>query len=63
LLHHQARSQHGRLRTDEVAAGPAALALLNAAISDALATVMETKYHYNFWRPTMRVIASGPTPR
>jgi len=27
------------------------LALLNMAISDALVTVMETKYHYTFWRP------------
>jgi hypothetical protein len=28
-----------------------ALALLNVAISDALVSVMETKYHYVFWRP------------
>src|SRR5690606_39835545 len=28
-----------------------ALALLNMAISDALVSVMETKYHYRFWRP------------
>jgi hypothetical protein len=27
------------------------LALLNMAISDALVTVIETKYHYTFWRP------------
>jgi hypothetical protein len=27
------------------------LALLNIAISDGLVTVMETKYHYRFWRP------------
>ena len=27
------------------------LALLNMAIADALTTVMETKYHYAFWRP------------
>lgn len=27
------------------------LALLNMAISDALVTVMETKYQYTFWRP------------
>ena len=26
-------------------------ALLNIAISDGLVAVMETKYHYNFWRP------------
>jgi hypothetical protein len=28
-----------------------AFALLNMAISDALVSVMETKYHYTFWRP------------
>lgn len=28
-----------------------ALALLNVAIADALVSVMETKYHYVFWRP------------
>ena len=28
-----------------------ALALLNVAISDALVSVMETKYQYTFWRP------------
>jgi hypothetical protein len=28
-----------------------ALALVNVAISDAQATVFETKYHYHFWRP------------
>lgn len=27
------------------------LALLDMAISDAMVTVMETKYHYTFWRP------------
>ena len=32
-----------------------ALALLNMAISDALVTVMETKYHYTFWRPETAV--------
>jgi hypothetical protein len=28
-----------------------AFALMNMAINDALVTVMETKYHYPFWRP------------
>ena len=28
-----------------------AFALLNMAISDALVAVMDSKYHYNFWRP------------
>lgn len=34
-----------------------ALALLNMAISDAQATVFETKYHYNFWRPETAIRA------
>lgn len=36
-----------------------AFALLNMAISDALVTVMETKYHYAFWRPVTAVRAAG----
>jgi hypothetical protein len=34
-----------------------ALALMNMAISDALVTVMETKYHYRFWRPETAIPA------
>lgn len=34
-----------------------ALALLNMAISDAQASVFETKYHYNFWRPETAIRA------
>jgi hypothetical protein len=34
-----------------------ALALLNMAINDALVTVMETKYHYRFWRPETAIPA------
>ena len=34
-----------------------ALALLNVAISDALVSVMETKYHYVFWRPETAIPA------
>ena len=33
------------------------LALLNMAIADALTTVMETKYHYTFWRPETAIRA------
>lgn len=32
-------------------------ALLNMAVSDAQATVFETKYHYNFWRPETAIRA------
>jgi hypothetical protein len=34
-----------------------AFALINMAISDALVTVMETKYHYTFWRPATAIPA------
>jgi hypothetical protein len=34
-----------------------ALALVNMAISDAQATVFETKYHYHFWRPETAIRA------
>ncbi len=33
------------------------LALVNMAISDAQASVMETKYHYRFWRPETAIRA------
>jgi hypothetical protein len=39
-----------------------ALALVNMAISDAQATVFETKYRYNFWRPET-AIRAGDTDR
>ena len=34
-------------------------ALLNMALSDAAVAVMETKYHYNFWRPETAIPAGG----
>jgi hypothetical protein len=36
-----------------------ALALLNLAMSDGLATSIETKYHYTFWRPETAIRAGG----
>ena len=33
-----------------------AFALLNMAINDGLVAVMETKYHYSFWRPETAVV-------
>jgi membrane-associated phospholipid phosphatase len=35
------------------------LALLNMALSDGGVAVMETKYHYNFWRPETAIAAAG----
>ena len=40
-----------------LAAKARAFALLNMAISDALVAVMETKYHYNLWRPVTAIRA------
>jgi len=37
-------------------------ALLNMAQSDALVAVMDTKYHYNFWRPETAIVG-GATDR
>jgi hypothetical protein len=37
------------------------LALMNMAISDAAASVFETKYSYDFWRPETAIHASGNT--
>ncbi len=36
-----------------------AFALVNMAISDALVSVMETKYHYRFWRPWTAIQAAN----
>ena len=33
-------------------------AALNAAMSDAIATTLESKYHYNFWRPLTAIRAA-----
>jgi hypothetical protein len=35
------------------------LALLNMALSDAGVAVMDTKYHYNFWRPETSIVAGA----
>lgn len=35
------------------------LALLNAAISDGLVSVFESKYHYAFWRPETAIVRAG----
>jgi hypothetical protein len=35
-----------------------AFALLNMALSDAAVAVMDTKYHYNFWRPETAIPAA-----
>jgi hypothetical protein len=34
-------------------------ALLNMALSDALVAVMDTKYHYDFWRPETAIVGGA----
>ena len=46
-------SEHPGSLTDHARA----LALVNVAISDGLASSMETKYHYRFWRPETAIRA------
>jgi hypothetical protein len=52
----QVAVQQGRTMSENARA----LALIDMAISDALAAVFDTKYHYNFWRPET-AIRSGDT--
>lgn len=49
----QVAAEQGR----SMAESARALALVNMAISDAQASVFETKYHYNFWRPETAIRA------
>jgi len=46
-----AAQQAAAARRTSLSENARAFALLNMAISNALVSVMETKYHYNFWRP------------
>jgi hypothetical protein len=46
-----AASQVAAQQGSSISESARALALVNMAISDAQATVFETKYHYRFWRP------------
>jgi hypothetical protein len=50
----QLATAHGNL----LAENARAFALINMAISDALVTVMETKYFYEFWRPETAIRAA-----
>ena len=51
----QVAVQQGRSMSESARA----LALVNMAISDAQATVFETKYFYNFWRPETAIRAGN----
>ena len=50
-LWNQAARQVSEVQGKSLSENAHAFALLNMAISDGLVSVMETKYHYVFWRP------------
>ena len=50
-------AQVAAAKGDSLSQNARAFALLNIAISDALSSVMDTKYHYNFWRPETAIRA------
>jgi hypothetical protein len=52
-----AASQVAAEQGSSISESARALALVNMAISDAQATVFETKYHYRFWRPETAIRA------
>jgi hypothetical protein len=56
----QAASQASATQSKSLSENARAFALLNIAISDGLVSVMETKYHYVFWRP-YTAIRAGDT--
>jgi PAP2 superfamily len=49
--------QLAKARKDSVSRNARTLALLNMALTDAGIAVMETKYHYVFWRPETAIVA------
>lgn len=46
-------------RRSSLAQNARTFALLNMALSDAAIAVLDTKYHYNFWRPETAILAAG----
>lgn len=53
----QAMSQASVAQGNSLSENARAFALLTMAISDGLVSAMETKYHYNFWRPSTAIRA------
>jgi len=51
--------QLAEARRDSLSRNARTFALLNMALSDAGVAVMDTKYHYNFWRPETAIVAGG----
>ena len=59
-VHNSAARQVSAAQRKTLSENARAFALLNMAICDALISVMETKYHYNYWRP-VTAIRGGST--
>jgi hypothetical protein len=59
LAWNQAASQVSAAQGKSLSENARAFALLNMAMSDGLASTMETKYHYNFWRPITAIRAGA----
>jgi hypothetical protein len=51
--------QLAKARRSSLAQNARTFALLNMALSDAAIAVLETKYHYNVWRPETAIPAAG----
>ena len=54
----QAVRQAAQARSTSLSGNARTLALLNMAIHDGLVSVMDTKYHYRFWRPETAIAAA-----
>ena len=59
LAWNQAASQVSAAQGKSLSENARAFALLNMAMSDGLASTMETKYHYTFWRPITAIRAGA----
>jgi hypothetical protein len=51
--------QLARARRDSLAQNARTFALLNVALHDLTVALVETKYHYHFWRPETAIVAAG----
>ncbi len=51
--------QLAQARRDSLSRNARTLALLNVALHDLTIALVETKYHYHFWRPETAIVAAG----
>lgn len=59
MLWNPIAAQLAEARRSSLSQNARTLALLNMALSDAGVAVMDTKYHYNFWRPETAIHGAG----